>query len=188
MSVRINRRGASILGACLLTAAAAGWAIAGPGEPLRAAPAGVAQTAAAGAVQGAAVGAVQRAPAGAVRGAAAGVARSAPAGTVRGAAAGTVIQDGPGLGALRDDPCPLIDCAPGDQACLQTAFHSVMGCVQDGRVRGLPGCDDCQAPRGQTVFRSHGGGVVLYGAVGPTPSPDSGRFVRAVARTVESRP
>jgi len=53
--------------------------------------------------------------------------------------------------------CPVGDCPAGDQACRQSVFHAVVGCLSDGRLRALPDCPDCAWPGAAvTLFRAHG--------------------------------
>ncbi len=86
------------------------------------------------------------------------------------------------------DGCAVGQCAPGDQACRQNVFHAVLGCLDDGRLAALPDCADCPAPgAGTTLFRAHGGGVTLYGAIGPQRAVGP-RLLHAIGRAVEAPP
>jgi hypothetical protein len=81
--------------------------------------------------------------------------------------------------------CPVGQCAAGDEACRQNVFHAVVGCLAEGR---LTQCAECAAPDASaTLFRAHGGGIVLYGAVGARHAVGPGTL-RAVSRAVESPP
>lgn len=65
--------------------------------------------------------------------------------------------------------CPVVPCLPGDQDCLQAAFHAVQRCAAAGLAPQL------SAAPGATVFRAHGGGYTVYGTLSPglgTPDRD----------------
>lgn len=88
---------------------------------------------------------------------------------------------------LAEGACPVRPCADGDQPCRQNVFYAVLGCLGDGRLAGLPECPDCKLPPSSvTLFRAHGGGMTLYGAVGPRPAEK--RLLFALGRAVEAPP
>ncbi len=81
--------------------------------------------------------------------------------------------------------CAVSMCPPGDQACLQGAFDTVLECLRAGDVGSLlPDCEGCVVPGGRAqIFRAHGGGVVLYGTIGSKIRNE--RLLRSLAQSIE---
>lgn len=81
--------------------------------------------------------------------------------------------------------CAVEICVPGDQRCLQASFERVMSCLRSGSVGAmLPECVGCALPGGRgKLFRAHGAGIVVYGAIGATVSQK--RLLRSIADRVE---
>ncbi len=81
--------------------------------------------------------------------------------------------------------CAVEICVPGDQACLQASFERVMSCLRSGSVGAmLPDCTGCALPGGRgKLFRAHGAGITLYGAIG-TPVSQK-RLLQSIANRVE---
>lgn len=75
------------------------------------------------------------------------------------------------------DACDPPPCALGDDLCREVAYAAVMDCVRAGALGARP---DAQA----TLFRASGGGVTLYGSVGPVVAPQRD-LLMDVARRVE---
>jgi hypothetical protein len=123
-----------------------------------------------------------RVPAGAAKAAAG---RGAPGGLSLSLAPRAVLTALTAVGRDAEaDACPVGQCAPGDQACRQNVFHAVLGCLEEGRLA----CADCAPPGGgTTLFRAHGGGVTLYGAIGPRRAAGP-RLLHAIGRAVEAPP
>jgi hypothetical protein len=75
------------------------------------------------------------------------------------------------------DACDPPPCTLGDDLCREAAYAAVMECVRAGALGPRP---DAQA----TLFRASGGGVTLYGSVGPVAAPQR-ELLTDVARRVE---
>ena len=81
--------------------------------------------------------------------------------------------------ADRADGCDVPRCVRGDDLCRQLAFEAAVECAESGR---LAGGDSPTA--GTSLFFARGGGVTLYGALGPAGGGHEA-LLRGVRRVVE---